>query len=93
MEHKALVHSLATAMGRDTKDISALLESLDAVIKERLSDMDTIAIPGFGEFEPVKEDEHIETDTATGERMLIPPAISVRFNPSSLLKRKIKESR
>lgn len=92
MENKAIIHSLAAAMGRDTKDISALLESLGAVIKEHLCDMETIAIPGFGEFEPVKEDEHIETDTSTGERMLIPPAISVRFNPSSLLKRKIKES-
>lgn len=93
MEHKALLHSLSAAIGRDTKDTAALLESLSAVIKERLSDMDTIAIPGFGEFEPVKEDEHIVTDQATGERMLIPPSISVRFNPSSLLKRKIKEQR
>ncbi|MDE6190610.1 MAG: HU family DNA-binding protein [Muribaculum sp.] len=93
MENKALLHSLSTAMGRDIKDVTALLDTLGAVMKERLSDMDTIAIPGFGEFEPVKEDEHIDTDPTTGERMLIPPSISVKFKPSSLLKRKIKESR
>lgn len=93
MENKALLHALSTAMGRDIKDISALLDSLGAVIKERLCDMDTIAVPGFGEFEPLKEDEHIGTDALTGARMLMPPSISVKFTPSSLLKRKIKESR
>lgn len=48
MENKALLHALSTAMGRDIKDITALLDSLGAVIKERLCDMDTIAVPGFG---------------------------------------------
>lgn len=93
MDNKAIINSLSAAMGRDSKDITSLLDSLSAVIKERLSDMDTIAIPGFGEFEPVKEDERIDTDPTTGQKMLIPPAINIRFNPSSLLKRKIKESR
>lgn len=93
MDDKTITGSLAASLGRDTADVTALLDSLAAAMKERLCDMDTIAIPGFGEFEPVKDDEKIVADPESGRNMLMPPSITVRFNPSSLLKRKIKETR
>ncbi len=92
MDTKSLLNSLSASLGRDSKDLSALLEGLTAVMKECLSDMDTIALPGFGQFEPVKEDERVATDEESGRRMLLPPAIHVRFSPSALLRRKIKEN-
>lgn len=53
--------------------------------------MDSIAIPGFGTFEPVKEDERIQNDLSTGKRLLLPPEITVQFKSSALLRRKISD--
>lgn len=91
MDNKAAVNALAKSLGRDSKDISALIEGLAATMRDNLADMNTIALPGFGEFEPVKEDERIITDLSTGKEMLMPPNITVKFNPSAILRRKISE--
>jgi nucleoid DNA-binding protein len=91
MEHKSLVNTLAKKLNRDNKDVTALIEGLSATLREKLSDNNIIAIPGFGEFEPVKEDEYIQDDLSTGKRMLFPPCISLKFNPSSILKRKFTD--
>ena len=48
-----------------------------------------VAIPGFGEFVPVKDDERIELDKESGKRMLLPPMVRLTFEPSSILKSKI----
>ena len=91
MEHKSLVNALAKRLNREPKDVTALIEGLSATLRDKLCDNNIIAIPGFGGFEPVKEDESIQTDLSTGKRMLIPPCISLKFNPSSILKRKFAE--
>jgi len=92
MDTKTLVDAVAKKLNRDPKDISALLSGMTTVIKERLCEMNTVAIPGFGEFEPIKHEEEIQPDLSTGKLMLLPPAITVEFHPSSLLKRKLTEA-
>lgn len=91
MDNKTAQQKLAASLGRDVKEISSLIDSFAAILREHLCDMDSVALPGFGEFKPVKEDEHVTTDPITGKQMLIPPTITVNFSPSSILKRKIKE--
>ena len=91
MDNNAVVNELSKSMGRDAKDIAALLDGITAIMREKLSAMDSIAIPGFGTFEPVKEDEQIQNDLSTGKRLLLPPEITVQFKSSALLRRKISD--
>ena len=69
------------------------MDSLSVVMSKRCEDFDSVALPGFGTFEPVKQMERVVTDEATGARTLMPPAITVQFKPSALLRQKIKKTR
>ena len=47
MENKEFITKLAKKMNRESKDVSALLDGLSQVFKDNLSNLDSIAIPGF----------------------------------------------
>lgn len=91
MESSEFVAKLAKKMNKEVKDVSALLEGMSQVIKENLSNLDTIAIPGFGEFEAIKEDESIITDHSTGKRLLLPPQVTISFKLSTIMKKRLNE--
>lgn len=92
MDNKAIVGTVAKKMGRESRDINALIEGLASVLKERCGDLDSVAIPGFGTFEPVKEDEKIVPDLASGKRIMMPPAINLNFKPSALLRKRLNDT-
>ncbi len=91
MDNKTIVSTLSHKLGRDTKDINILIEGLATIIKEQCGNMNAIAIPGFGTFEPIKEDERITTDLSTGKRLLLPPEITLNFSASAILRKKMTE--
>ena len=91
MEHKKLVDKIARKLGRDRKDVAKLLDAFTQVVANRCGDLDTIAIPGFGSFEPKKKKERIMTNPSTGKRMLIPPKIVLNFKVSNVLKSKLNK--
>lgn len=57
------------------------------VMCQALTDLDSVAIPSFGTFTPVKRDEEITTDLSTGRRMLLPPQITLEFTPAAMLRK------
>lgn len=91
MDNNAVIESIAEKLQRDKKDVNALMEGFVTAVQEYLCDMDTVQLPGFGTFSATKEDEQIVTDLSTGKRLLLPPAITIQFSPSALLKRKISD--
>ena len=91
MESKEFVSRLAKKMDREVKDINVLIDGLSQVFKDNLSKLDSIALPGFGEFSAIKEDETISIDRSTGKRLLLPPQISISFKPSTILKKRLSE--
>ena len=91
MDKKAIISFLAKQLSRDNKDISLLLDGFISALKENLSDLNIVAIPGFGEFVPEKQEEQIKTDSNTGKQMLLPPQITVSFKTSVALRKKIIE--
>lgn len=91
MESKQLVSIVSQKLSRDQKDINALIEALAATLREKCGNMDSVAIPGFGTFVPIKEEEKISTDLSTGKRILLPPQISLTFQPSVILRKKLLE--
>ena len=93
MDTKALLDIIIEKTGIDTSTAESLLDSLVEVIGSECSDMNSIALPGFGSFEPKKRQERVAVHPSSGRRMLIPPKITLSFRPSALLKQKVKNAR
>ena len=89
MDHKTFAGRLASAIGRSADETATLIDALGKLMTELGSDLDSMAVPGFGTFTPVKTDETVVTDPATGTRTLMPPAITMQFQPSILLRKKL----
>ncbi len=90
MESKELIERVAERIGRSVDDTAKLMEGLAIVMRERLTELDSIAIPGFGTFEAKKKDERIVNNPSNGKRMLVPPRVAVNFKVSNVLKSKLK---
>ena len=87
MNNKQLIAELSKQLNRNETDVLALLDGLSYVFRDRLSNLDSIAIPGFGEFNVIKEDEYILVDKESGKKLLYPPCMKVKFKPSTKLRK------
>lgn len=92
MDTKQLVKNLSENTGETTQVLDSFIDSLVSVIRDRCCDMDSVAIPGFGTFEPRKRLERITIHPSTGKRILIPPKVSLTFKMSAVLKQKLKNN-
>ncbi|MDY6302498.1 MAG: HU family DNA-binding protein [Bacteroidales bacterium] len=90
MDNKKLVDTLATNLGRSSKDVSKLLEAFADVLRTRCGDMDSVFVPSFGTFEPKKRNERVMIHPSSGRRMLVPPKVALSFKVSKVLKSKLK---
>lgn len=73
----------------DPKLMAQMVNTLSLILKERAADLDTVAIPGFGNFVAMKKQERIIFDSNDGTRKLMPPEIKVEFVAGSKLKRQV----
>jgi len=83
MDNKNFISALSRNSGLDHKTVATLTNALLNEMKETLTNLDSIKIPGFGEFSSSKTDEHIAYDSVTKERLLFPPSIEVKFTPDT----------
>lgn len=81
-----LIQQATTAAGCTPEQGRTMAEALAALVRERAGKLDSVAVPGFGTFAPEKVKEHVETDSA-GRNMLMPPGITLKFNPGSMLRK------
>ena len=93
MDTKTLLEKIAADASLTKQEAAALLDSFVDVVGTRCSDMDTVALPGFGSFEPKKRLERVMVMPSSGKRMLIPPKIVLSFKPSVMLKQRLREVR
>lgn len=89
MDNKDFVGHIASELGITGSQVSVLVEAFASVIKQEASDVNAVAIPSFGTFEAVKEDERIIRDLSTGHRLLMPPSISLKFNAATALRKRV----
>lgn len=89
MDHRQLRKRLAERLALTPEEIDSLTEGLSILMRDCCGDLDTIAIPTFGKFEPLKSDEIVQTDASTGRRMLMPPEITLHFYPGGMLRKHI----
>lgn len=85
--NKNITSELAKRIGRDKKATETLLEALSQAIRQHCGELDTVAVPAFGNFKAIKHDEEITTDRSTGRQMLLPPEIELTFTPAGKLRK------
>lgn len=84
---KTIQAELARRIGRDRKATDSLLQALTRALARHCGELDTVAIPSFGNFAAVKHDEQIITDRSTGARLMLPPEVELTFKPAARLRR------
>lgn len=82
---------MSKRLNREAAEVSTLVEGLALVLREAGSDLDSVAVPGFGTFKSVKAEEKVITEETTGERTLLPPSITMEFQTSIVLRKKLSK--
>ena len=83
---KDLITIIRGRLNLPADEAEQYFDAVVSTIKEQLLKGNTVAIQGFGQFEPKKKNERISVNPASGERMLVPPKLSLTFKPSNVLK-------
>lgn len=89
MDNKTFTTRLAKRLNREPSEVGTLIEGICTLFKDVGNNLDSVAIPGFGTFKSLKKDEEIVVDEATGKRTLLPPSITMEFQPSIVLRKKL----
>lgn len=90
MNNKEFISELSRRFVYTNKDTTQLVSSVISIMTQQLQDGNTVAIQGFGTFEVRKKLERISINSATQQRMLIPPKLVLTYKPSAILKEKFK---
>ncbi len=89
MNNKEFITALAERTNMPSRDVSAMIASLNTEMSEALEEEKTISITGFGSFEVKKKLERVIVSPATRQRLLIPPKMVLSFKSSTVLKDKL----
>lgn len=82
----SLTQEAASRAGLSTKDMTRVVESLRDTLVSCALRGDSVAVPRFGTFAAVKEDERVSRDISTGHNVLLPPHLELRFTPAASLR-------
>lgn len=90
MNHKEFISALSQRNGLSAKNTQSLVSSLLAELSARFEEGDSLSVQSFGTFEVKKKLERVIV-SPTGQRMLVPPKLTLGFKPSPALKDSIQE--
>ena len=89
MNSNTLIQDISGRLDIAPRKAESMLSAFAKVVADAALEGDSVAIPSFGTFAPVKADEEIVTDHVTGKRMMLPPQISFVFTPAAMLRKKL----
>lgn len=89
MDNKTLIDKIVADTGVARDNVQTVISAFCNVLGEKCVDMDTLIVPGFGQFEPKKRKERLTVHPSSGKRLLVPPKLVIGFRPSAILKGKI----
>lgn len=93
MDSKILTDTLSARLDVSRETVASLIEGLTKTVGECGAQLDSVAVPTFGTFEPKKRLERVALHPASGQRLLVPPKIVLTFKPSAMLKQKIRNGK
>ena len=90
MNNKQFISELAQRMGFTAQDTQKMVYQLVEAMGDSFQEGDSVAIQNFGSFEVKKKLERIMVNPTTGQRMLVPPKLTLGFKISPTWKEKLK---
>lgn len=91
MNNKDFIAKLALRNNIKPADAQQMVNTLLSAMVETVLDGNAVQLPNFGSFEVKKKLERIITNPSTGQRMLVPPKLTLAFKTNPTLKEKIKK--
>lgn len=87
MLKKDLIDVVANKTGYTKKDITPVIDTMLDTIANFVAGGDELKLSGFGTFVPVEKDARVARNPKTGEIVNTPAKRSIKFKPSSALKK------
>lgn len=93
MDEKTLIKEISDKAGLSSQKVTQLIEGFAKIIVESATEGNSVAIPSFGTFTSTKLDETIVKDQVTGKMMMLPPQITLEFQPATMLRKRLNETK
>ena len=91
MNNKEFINELARRNEMKAADAQAWMNALLSAMGENFQEGNAVQLPNFGVFEVKKKLERVIINPSTGQRMLVPPKLTLAFKPTPQTKEKIKK--
>ena len=91
MNNKELIAELAKQNKLKNTETQQMVNTLVSFMGDCFQEGGSVQLPNFGSFEVKKKMERVMVNPSTGQRMLVPPKLTLVFKPSSSTKDKIKK--
>ena len=90
MNNKQFIAEVARRMGYSAQDTQKMVYQVVDAMVESFQEDNAVLVPNFGIFEAKKKMERIIVNPTTGQRMLVPPKLTLNFKISPTWKDKLK---
>ena len=90
MNNKQFIAELAQRTGISVQDTQKMVYQVIDSMAECFQEGNTVAVQNFGSFDVKKKMERIMVNPTTGQRMLVPPKLTLGFRVSPTWKDKLK---
>lgn len=90
MNNKEFIAELASQNSMKAADVQQMMNTLIEAMGESFQEGDAVVLQNFGSFEVKKKQERLIVNPVTGQRMLVPPKLTLAFRPNPTTKDKIK---
>ena len=90
MNNKQFIAELARRMGYSSTDTQKMIYQIIDAMGDSFMEGNTVIVQNFGSFEVKTRLERIMVNPTTGQRMLVPPKLTLGFKISPTWKGKLK---
>ena len=90
MNNKQFIAELARRLGYSAQDTQKMVYHVVDAMADSFQEGNVITMQNFGNFEVKKKMERIMVNPTTGQRMLVPPKLTLNFKISPTWKDKLK---
>ena len=90
MNNKQFIAELAKRMGYTAQDTQKMMYQVIDAMADSFLEGNSVGVLNFGCFEVKKKMERIIVNPTTGQRMLVPPKLTLGFKISPVWKDKLK---
>ncbi len=91
MNNKEFILELARRCEMKGTEAQRLVNTLVNAMCDTFQEGDAVQLSGFGTFELRKKMERIMVNPKTGQRMLVPPKLTVVFKPVAATKERVRK--